>query len=100
MLCPASAALPISFDDALTLALANIERYGLAETHRVAALHSAPDATAEGAAFAATIFPRPDAPALLRCDASARLKFLIEENGRVSVRMWRARSAAPHEERT
>lgn len=92
MLCLAPASLPISFDDAMTLAIREMQRRGLAETHHVAALHGTPDATAEGAMFAATIFPHANAPRW--CDRRTRLKFLIERDGRVSVRSWRGRSAA------
>jgi hypothetical protein len=91
MFCTAPSPFPISLDDAITAALQEMQRRGIGETHRVAALRGAPDATAEGAAFAATIFPR---TGLGADERGGRLKFLIEPDGRVSVRSWRGRRAA------
>jgi hypothetical protein len=94
VICLSSADLPISFDDAIKVVLREMERRGIAETHRVAALHGFPDSTAEGAMFAATIFPRGRAVTSGGCKDGPRFKLLIQLDGRLAVRAWRPRNAA------
>lgn len=94
MTCLTFPSRTITFEKALMLAASEMQRRGLSQSHRVAALHSAPDATAEGASFAVSIFPRHDGNVSFSSADGGRWKLLIEHDGQVSVRSWQVRSAA------
>jgi hypothetical protein len=74
----------------VTLAVREIKRLGLGESHRVRAIYAAPDLHAEGADFAATVVPKND-----RNAGEARFKLLIQCDGRVSVCPFAKRCSRP-----
>jgi hypothetical protein len=92
MIPEACAACPLSCDQALVILQRELQARGLAQSHRVASLRGAPDITAEGAAFAAILLPR-NRPRCPRGGECAGYKFLISQNGGVTCRSWRRRSA-------
>ena len=66
--------------EAVEIAVREIERRGLGNTHQLAGFYAAPDAHSEGADFAATLVPRDETRRV-----RGRLKLLIQCDGRVSV---------------
>jgi hypothetical protein len=80
----------LTCDEAVAIVRGELRSRGLAETHRVAALRSAPDQTTEGAAFAAIVLPRES----LGCSASCAYKLLISDNGGVICQLCYSRSGA------
>jgi hypothetical protein len=80
----------LTCDQAVAIVRGELQARGLAETHRVAALRSAPDQTTEGAAFAAIVLPR-ETPG---CAASCAYKLLIADNGGVICQLCHSRSGA------
>jgi hypothetical protein len=82
---------PLSCDEAVAIVRHELAERGLGATHRVASLHGAPDHTAEGAAFAAILLPRPrgTCPGRAVC---LGYKLLIAADGGVTCRSWRARA--------
>src|SRR4029434_1070377 len=76
---------PLGWDDAMALAVQEMKRLGLGESHRVGAFYAAPDLHAERADFAATVIPRKDRKAGEPKEAAGRVKLLIQCDGKVSV---------------
>ena len=70
----------LAFNDAVEIAVREIERLGLAVTYQFAGFYAAPDARTEGADFAATLVSRTQARG-----PGARMRLLIACDGRVSV---------------
>lgn len=91
---PTSSA-PLGLDDAMALAVQEMKRLGLDESHRVAAFYAAPDLHTEGADFAATLVPRKDRKSSDPKEAAARFKLLIQCDGRVSVCPFAKRCPRP-----
>ena len=85
---------PLGLDDAMALAVQEMKRLGLGESHRVRAFYAAPDLHAEGADFAATVVPREGRKSGEAKD-SARFKLLIQCDGRVSVCPFARRCPRP-----
>jgi hypothetical protein len=82
---PPASPIPLGLDDAMALAVREMKRLGLVESHKVRAFYAAPDLHTEGADFAATLVPRSSCKASDTKDGSNRFKLLIQCDGRVSV---------------
>lgn len=79
----------------MALAVREMQRLGIDESHRVGAFYASPDLHTEGADFAATIVPRKDGKGHESRDNALKLKLLIQCDGRVSVCPFAKRCARP-----
>jgi hypothetical protein len=79
----------------MALAVREMKRLGIGESHRVGAFYASPDLRTEGADFAATLVPRKDRKVSEPRDNAMKLKLLIQCDGRVSVCPFAKRCARP-----
>src|SRR5262245_13344198 len=86
---------PLGLDDAMALAVQEMKRLGLGESHKLRAFYAAPDLHAEGADFAATLVPRVSRKSSDTKEATSKIKLLIQCDGRVSICPFAKRCARP-----
>jgi hypothetical protein len=74
----------------MAIAIQEMKRLGLQESHRFGAFYASPDLHTDGADFAATVIPRKDGKG-----SDPRFKLLIQCDGRVSVCPFARRCPRP-----
>lgn len=92
---PAAPPALLGLDGAMALAVQEMKRLGLTESHRVRAFYAAPDLHTEGADFAATVVPRKAQRASETKEGTKKFKLLIQCDGRVSVCPFAKRCPRP-----